>query len=65
LTPLSRFLGAAGLFSVVAVALQGISQDSFAMPEMWINLGILAGMTAFALESINAENGDLSNRENQ
>ena len=46
-----RFLGAAGLFSVVAVTLQGISQDSFAMPEMWINLGMLAGMTAFALES--------------
>ena len=51
LTPLSCFLGAAGLFSVVAVALQGISQDSFAMPEMWINLGILVGMTAFTLES--------------
>lgn len=48
---LFRFLGAAGLFSVVAVALQSISQDSFAMPEMWINLGMLAGMTAFALES--------------
>lgn len=48
---LSRFLGAAGLFSVIAVALQGISQDSFAVPEIWINLGILAGMTAFALES--------------
>jgi len=41
------------LFSVMAVALQGVSQDSFAMPEMWINLGMLAGMTAFALESGN------------
>lgn len=48
---LSRFLGTAGLFSVIAVALQGISQDSFAVPEIWINLGILAGMNAFALES--------------
>jgi len=37
----------------VAVGLQSISQDSFAMPEMWINLGMLAGMTAFALESNN------------
>jgi len=70
--PVSRFLGAAGLFSVIAVVLLGISQDSFAMPEMWINLGILAGMTAFGLESKNsthvfeiAGDGNLSNRETQ
>jgi len=49
-----RFLGAAGVFSVVAVILQGISQDSFAMPEIWINLGVLSGMTGFALESKNS-----------
>ena len=46
-----RFIGAAGLFSVIAVAIQGISQDSFAMAEMWINLGLLAGVTSYALES--------------
>lgn len=51
--PFWRFIGAAGFFSVVAVALQGISQDSFAMPEMWVNLGILAGIASFALESEN------------
>jgi len=63
-----RFLGAAGLFSVVAVAMQGVSQDSFAMPEMWINLGVLAGMTSFALESgtsSRAGDGAVSNRETQ
>ena len=49
--PSFRYLGAAGLFSVIAVAVQGISQDSFAMPEIWINLGILAGMTSYALKS--------------
>jgi O-antigen ligase len=49
--PFWRFLGAAGFFSVAAVAAQGISQDSFAMPEMWINLGMLAGIVSFALES--------------
>jgi O-antigen ligase len=49
--PFWRFVGAAGFFSVAAVAAQGISQDSFAMPEMWINLGILAGIVSFALES--------------
>ena len=65
LTPLFRFLGAAGLFSAIAVALQGISQDSFAMPEMWLNIGMLVGVTAFALKSGHAEDGDLSNRENQ
>jgi O-antigen ligase len=49
--PFWRFIGAAGFFSVAAVAAQGISQDSFAMPEMWINLGVLAGIVSFALES--------------
>ena len=49
--PFWRFVGTAGFFSVVAIAAQGISQDSFAMPEMWVNLGMLAGVVAFALES--------------
>ena len=39
----ARWLAAAGIFALTAVMLQGVSQDSFAMPEMWINLGILAG----------------------
>jgi O-antigen ligase len=39
----ARWLGTAGLFALAAIALQGISQDSFAAPEMWLNLGILAG----------------------
>jgi hypothetical protein len=39
----ARWLAAAGIFALTAVVLQGVSQDSFAMPEMWINLGILAG----------------------
>ena len=63
-----RYLGVAGLFSVIAVAMQGGSQDSFAMPEIWINLGILAGMTSYALKSGKlspAGDGDLSNRETQ
>jgi O-antigen ligase len=63
-----RYLGAAGLFSVIAVAMQGVSQDSFAMPEIWINLGVLAGMTSYTLKSGKlspAGDGDLSNRETQ
>jgi O-antigen ligase len=39
----ARWLGAAGIFALAAIMLQGVSQDSFAMPEMWLNLGILAG----------------------
>jgi len=49
--PFRHFIGTAGFFSVVAVAAQGISQDSFAMPEMWVNLGIIAGVVASALKS--------------
>ena len=39
----ARWLGAAGIFALAAIMLQGVSQDSFAMPEMWLNLGILVG----------------------
>jgi O-antigen ligase len=39
----ARWLAAAGIFALTAVILQGISQDSFAMPELWVNLGLLAG----------------------
>jgi len=49
--PFWRFVGTAGFFSVIAVALQAGSQDSFAMPEMWVNLGMLVGVVAFGLES--------------
>jgi len=49
--PFWRFIGAAGFFSIAAIAAQGISQDSFAMPEMWVNLGMLTGVVAFALKS--------------
>jgi len=48
---LMRFLGIAGLFSWIAVAVYNVTQDSFAIPNIWVNFGILTGMTAFALES--------------
>ena len=44
-----RYLGIAGLFSWLAILFYNVTQDSFATPNIWINLGILAGMTAFAL----------------
>jgi O-antigen ligase len=46
-----RFLGIAGLCSWLAIALYNLTQDSFATPNIWVNLGILVGMTR-----INSEN---------
>jgi hypothetical protein len=46
-----RYLGIAGIFSWFAVALYNVTQDSFATPNIWVNFGILMGMTAFARES--------------
>jgi hypothetical protein len=42
---LLRFVGIAGLFSWLAIGLYNITQDSFATPNIWVNLGILVGMT--------------------
>jgi O-antigen ligase len=42
---LLRFLGIAGLCSWLAIVLYNITQDSFATPNIWVNLGILVGMT--------------------
>jgi hypothetical protein len=50
-TALGRYLAIAGIFSWFAVALYNVTQDSFATPNIWINFGILVGMTAFAVET--------------
>ena len=50
---LGRYLGIAGIFSWFAIALYNVTQDSFATPNLWINFGILVGMTAFMMESEN------------
>jgi len=41
---LLHFLGVAGVCSWIAVALYNFSQDSFAMSNLWVNLGFLVGM---------------------
>lgn len=46
-----RYLGIAGLFSWLAIGMYNATQDSFATPTIWINLGILAGMAGVAVES--------------
>jgi O-antigen ligase len=50
-TTLGRYLGIAGIFSWFAVAFYNVTQDSFATPNIWINFGILLGMTAFLWDS--------------
>ena len=50
-TALGRYLGIAGIFSWFAIALYNVTQDSFATPNLWINFGILLGMTAGMLET--------------
>jgi O-antigen ligase len=52
-TYLGRYLGIAGIFSWFAIVLHNITQDSLATPNIWINFGILVGMTAFIMESEN------------
>jgi O-antigen ligase len=38
------FLGTAGLFAWLAIALYNVTQDSFATPNIWLVLGIIAGV---------------------
>jgi len=46
-TTVGGYLAVAGIFSWFAIALYNFTQDSFATPNLWINFGILVGMTAF------------------
>lgn len=46
-----QFLGVASIFTWLALVFYNMTQDSFAIPNLWINLGVLAGISAFALES--------------
>ena len=44
-----RFLGVAGLFSWIAIMISNVTQDSFAIPNIWLNFGIVAGLCAAGL----------------
>jgi hypothetical protein len=39
------FIGMAGLLSWLAIVALGLSQDSLAMPTVWLPLGIFIGLT--------------------
>lgn len=53
-TTFSRYLGIAALFSWIAILIYNATQDSFATPNIWINFGILAGMSTMLVKNINA-----------
>ena len=48
-TSFGRYLGIAGLFSWIAIAFYNVTQDLFAIPNLWINFGILVGMITYPL----------------
>ena len=42
----NKLLGIAGLYSFIAIFIYYFMQDSFAMAELWINFGIILGITS-------------------
>jgi hypothetical protein len=49
--PIWRYLGIAALFSWLGIIFYNMTQDSFATPNIWLNLGIFVGMTALSLQT--------------
>ena len=43
--PLMRYLGIAAVFTWLALIFYNMTQDSLAIPNLWINLGILVGLS--------------------
>ena len=46
-------LGIASIFTWLALIFYNMTQDSFAIPNLWINIGILVGMSLFTVNSGN------------
>ena len=55
-----RYLGIAGLFSLMAIALYNNTQDSFATPNIWLIPGVVTGMMAY-----HTADADFTNEENR
>jgi hypothetical protein len=55
--PLERFMGVFGCTSLVAILFSGTSLDTFALPTMWIALGIIVSGVATVLDSDAASAG--------
>lgn len=50
-----RYLGIAGLFSWIAIALYNNTQDSFATPNIWLIPGIVTGMMSHTVDDFSDE----------
>ena len=46
-----RYLGIAALFSWLGIIFYNMTQDSFATPFIWLNLGIFVGMSILSLQT--------------
>jgi len=55
-----RYLGIAGLFSLIAIALYNNTQDSFATPNIWLIPGVVTGMMSHYTADV-----DFMNQENR
>jgi hypothetical protein len=44
-TAIGRYLGIAAIFTWLALIFYNMTQDSLAIPNLWINLGILVGLS--------------------
>ena len=49
----ARFFWVAGIFTWIVLILFSFTQDSFAMPNTWINLGMLLGVTSLVSKTVN------------
>jgi O-antigen ligase len=50
-THMQQYVGIAAIFTWLALVFYNMTQDSFAIPNLWINLGILVGLSAFVKKS--------------
>jgi O-antigen ligase len=48
-----QYLGIASVFTWLALIFYNMTQDSFAIPDLWINLGILVGLSVIAKQTGN------------
>ncbi len=48
-----KYLGIASIFTWLALIFYNMTQDSFAIPNLWINIGILVGMSVITIRSGN------------
>ena len=53
-----KVVGIAGLFSWTAILIYYFMQDSFAMAELWVNFGIILGITSLPLSNSPCTQGE-------